>query len=112
LVLYIARHVTKVPFDKGYYAEFQVQDFSEFWLNNGSFNNNTPLPVHVTTFAAFRNNKTAVLQWTASEQNSSHFEIEVALGNEELQRNKFQIVGHVASRGNGGNNIHFAMKNH
>jgi hypothetical protein len=92
-------NVTKVPFDKGYYAEFQVQDFSEFWLNNGSFNNNTPLPVHVTTFAAFRNNKTAVLQWTASEQNSSHYEIEVAKGNEELQRNKFQIIGQGSKQG-------------
>jgi hypothetical protein len=94
-------NVTKVPFDKGYYAEFQVQDFSEFWLNNGSFNNNTPLPVHLTTFTAWRNNKTAILQWTAAEQNSSHYEIEMAQGNEELQRNRFQKIGQVASSGNG-----------
>jgi hypothetical protein len=27
--------VRKVPFQKGYYAEFKVKDFSEFWLNGG-----------------------------------------------------------------------------
>jgi hypothetical protein len=27
--------VVKVPFLNGYYAEFKVKDFSEFWLNNG-----------------------------------------------------------------------------
>jgi hypothetical protein len=32
---YAANRVTKVPFDKGYYAEFKVKDFSEFWLNDG-----------------------------------------------------------------------------
>ncbi|MDB5192467.1 MAG: family serine peptidase, partial [Segetibacter sp.] len=35
--------VLKVPYDKGYYAEFKVKDFSEFWLNNGGANANTPL---------------------------------------------------------------------
>ncbi|MBK8611786.1 MAG: hypothetical protein IPL84_18105 [Chitinophagaceae bacterium] len=24
-----------VPYDNGYYAEFTVNSFSEFWLNNG-----------------------------------------------------------------------------
>jgi hypothetical protein len=41
------------------------------------------------------------LQWTASEQNSSHYEIELAKGNEELQRNTFQGIGKVTSKGNG-----------
>ena len=34
--LYInAANAAKIPFDKGYYTEFKVKDFSEFWLNNG-----------------------------------------------------------------------------
>jgi hypothetical protein len=42
----------KVPFDKGYYAEFKVKDFSEFWLNNGGFDNNQSLPVQLISFTA------------------------------------------------------------
>jgi hypothetical protein len=32
-----AAKAVKVPFDKGYYAEFKVKDFCELWLNNGGF---------------------------------------------------------------------------
>jgi subtilisin family serine protease len=32
-----------VPFQKGYYIEFKVKDFSEFWLHNGGADLQTPL---------------------------------------------------------------------
>jgi hypothetical protein len=35
--------VAIVPFQKGYYAEFKVKDFSEFWLSNGGADGLTPL---------------------------------------------------------------------
>jgi hypothetical protein len=35
--------VVKVPFLNGYYAEFKVKDFSEFWLNNGGVDGLSPL---------------------------------------------------------------------
>src|SRR6185503_9599905 len=44
--------VKKVPFDIGYYAEFKVKDFSEFWLNNGAINNPGTLPLQLLSFTA------------------------------------------------------------
>ena len=37
------RKTAVVPFQKGYYIEFKVKDFSEFWLNNGGADLRTPL---------------------------------------------------------------------
>ncbi|HEY1113846.1 MAG TPA: T9SS type A sorting domain-containing protein, partial [Chitinophagaceae bacterium] len=47
------RNVAVVPFQKGYYIEFKVKDFSEFWLNNGGANGQTPLAsVQIPALAA------------------------------------------------------------
>ncbi len=91
-----------VPFDKGYYAEFKVKDFSEFWLNNGGFDNNHPLPVQLINFTAKKkNDKDVLAEWvTASEFNVNRFEIEVAKGNIAYQQNQFVKIGEVASQGN------------
>lgn len=94
-------NVVKVPFDKGYYAEFQVQSFSEFWLNNGSFDNNTPLPVHLIDFTVKRNSAAVVLDWTtADEQNVDRYEIELARTNNDMQKARFEKIGSVESKGN------------
>ena len=92
----------KVPFDKGYYAEFKVKDFSEFWLNNGGLNNNQSLPVELVSFSAKKTtDKDVLVEWkTGSEINTDHFDIEVAKGNEEFQLNHFIKIGQVASGGN------------
>jgi len=95
-------NVTKVPFDKGYYAEFRVKDFSEFWLNNGGPDNQTPLPVEILSFTVKKKNGIDVLaEWkTASEYNVSHYEIEVARGNSNYQAGRFTKIGSVRSKGN------------
>ena len=91
-------NVKKVPFDKGYYAEFQVQDFSEFWLNNGGFNNNTVLPVRIIQFTAKRAGAAVALNWTtADERNVNRYEIELARTNDEWQQGRFQTIGTVKS---------------
>lgn len=91
----------KVPFDRGYYAEFKVKDFSEFWLNNGGFDRATPLPVQLMEFTAQRSGSDVLVKWTtAQEENVSHYEIEVARGNEDMQANRFSKAGEVASLGN------------
>jgi hypothetical protein len=91
----------KVPFDKGYYAQFKVKDFSEFWLNNGGISNNQSLPVQLTVFTARKMNKNVLLEWnTASESNTARFEIEVARGNAEYQLNHFVKLGIVPASGN------------
>ncbi len=94
--------MAKVPFDKGYYAEFKVKDFSEFWLNTGGFERNTPLPVKMMEFTAQKAGGTDVLvSWkTASETNVDRYEIEVARGNAALQASRFTKIGTVASAGN------------
>ena len=93
----------KVPFDKGYYAEFKVKDFSEFWLNNGGFNNNTSLPVELISFNATKaaNNKDVKVTWTtASEWDVNRFEVELARSNAEFAQNIFVTIGEVKSDGN------------
>ena len=90
----------KVPFDKGYYAEFKVKDFSEFWLNNGGFSKTTPLPVKLLDFTTQRSNRDVLLKWKVTEEiNLSHYEIEVAKGNDELQLNHFTKIGEIDAQG-------------
>ncbi len=91
-----------VPFDIGYYAEFKVKDFSEFWLNNGSFNGITPLPLKLLSFTAKKKTGDEVLlEWvTTEESNVNRFEVEVAKGNAEYQLNRFSRIGLLPSQGN------------
>ncbi len=95
-------NVAIVPFDAGYYAEFKVKDFSEFWLNNGGFAGSTPLPVKMMDFAAQKTGATDVLlTWkVGSETDVLRYEIEVAKGNDALQAGQFIKVGEVLSAGN------------
>jgi len=98
----IPSFVRKIPFDKGYYAEFNVKNFSEFWLNDGALTNDHPLPVKLVSFTATRgSNDDVIAEWiTASENNTARFEIELAKGNEEFTQNKFHKIGEVNSYGN------------
>ena len=95
-------NVAKVPFDKGYYAEFEVKDLSEFWLNNGGIDKISPLPVKLLDFTAIKqNNEDVLLQWKAgSENNIVKYEIELARGNDELQAGHFVKIGEVPGLGN------------
>ncbi|MES2882507.1 MAG: S8 family serine peptidase [Bacteroidota bacterium] len=95
-------NVAIVPFDKGYYAEFKVKDFSEFWLNNGGFTGTTPLPVKMMDFAAQKTGASEVLlTWkVGSETDVLRYEIEVAKGNDALQAGQFIKAGEVLSAGN------------
>ncbi len=67
---YILPHsqVSIIPNDNGYYAEYKVTGFSEFWINNGGLGQNQPLPVVLQTFTATKINATqGLLQWSISE---------------------------------------------
>ncbi|NOT50737.1 MAG: S8 family serine peptidase [Chitinophagaceae bacterium] len=104
-------NTAKVPFDKGYYAEFKVKDFSEFWLNNGGFNNATPLPLQLLSFTARKqNNKDVLAEWaTTNEVNVHHFDIELAKGNSAYQQNLFVKIGEVRATGNGATVSHYTF---
>jgi len=93
--------IKMVPFDKGYYWEFKVKDFSEFWLNNGGFDNNQPLPLELLSFTAKKRNNDVLVEWkTASEYNIDRFEVQLAKGNSGYQQQQFMTIGTVNSRGN------------
>lgn len=94
----IPANVRKVPFDKGYYAEFKVLQFSEFWLNNGWFTGTSPLPLKLLDFTTQRNGEAVDVRWkTGSEEDVSRFEIEVS---RENPGGPFNKIGEVASHGN------------
>jgi hypothetical protein len=91
-----------VPFDKGYYAEFKVKEFSEFWLNNGWLNGITPLPLKLVSFTAKKQqNNDVLLEWITTEEfNVNRFEVEVAKGVNDYQQNRFTVIGQLPSLGN------------
>ncbi|HEX2534674.1 MAG TPA: T9SS type A sorting domain-containing protein, partial [Chitinophagaceae bacterium] len=98
--------VTKVPFDRGYYAEFRVKNFSEFWLNNGGLTGSGALPVKIVDFAArSAGGDRVVVSWQAvAEEDISRYEVEVARGAAELEAGRFSQAGVVESKGNGAQN--------
>lgn len=66
-----------IPYDNGYYAEFQVNSFSEFWLNNGGVGGIHSLPVNLLSFSAIKQTKKVLLQWTTtSEFNIDKYTVE------------------------------------
>jgi hypothetical protein len=72
-------NVLKVPTSGGYFLEFEVSSFSEFYIASQSLSEaETPLPVKIISFRAFTGNiKGKVnLEWkTASETNCDRFEL-------------------------------------
>lgn len=79
-----------IPYDNGYYAEFPVNSFSEFWLNNGGVNGNQPLPLHLLDFDVIRQGKKVLLLWTTeNEINTSAYVIERSSNGRD-----FTTIGH------------------
>ncbi|RYZ18484.1 MAG: T9SS type A sorting domain-containing protein, partial [Chitinophagaceae bacterium] len=86
---------TIVPYDGGYYAEFTVNNFSEFWFNSGGIQG-APLPVRFLSFTARRNGAAARLDWdVALEENVARYEVEVAEGEDALRRGQYRLLGNV-----------------
>lgn len=63
--------VSIVPYDNGYYAEYQVNGFSEFWINNGGPSNTIPLPLTLLSFTAVRSGDEGLLQWSTAHDNDA-----------------------------------------
>jgi hypothetical protein len=93
-----------IPYDNGYYAEFAVNSFSEFWLNNGGAGGNTPLPLHLISFEAIKQDKISVLQWsTDNELNTLQYVVE-----RSKDGTNFSVIGQVqATNLAGTNTYHF-----
>ncbi|HET9825265.1 MAG TPA: T9SS type A sorting domain-containing protein, partial [Chitinophagaceae bacterium] len=95
-------NAVKVPFDKGYYAEYRVKSFSEFWLKKEAFNRPAAPALQLDLFKATKQpNNDVLVEWTTlTEGNVGRFEIEVARGNNNYQLNNFIKIGEVAGRQN------------
>lgn len=94
-------NVAKVPFDKGYYAEFRVKDFGEFWLNNGGHDLNSHLAVQLMAFTAQRSGqRNALLNWIMGDEGGiARYEVEFARDRAAMQANQFARIAQVAAQG-------------
>jgi hypothetical protein len=82
--------------------ETGVTGFSFF---NGGGNDNNPLPIELNYFSGACNNELITLSWqTASEQNSSHFDIEKSTDGENWNK-----IGTVSASGNSTQEINYAF---
>ena len=110
-----AANTTKVPFDKGYYTEIQVQDFSEFWFNDGGVLQNGALPVELLSFTVTKNpgmdsqNHIDAAWVTTSEINADRFEIERVSGTDAFKLNQFKKIGEVRAVGNSNARQHYTF---
>jgi len=114
-LFYQAADVVKVPFDKGYYAELKVKDFSEFWLSKNVLMSSSALPVELISFNAKKVSQESLstdvmLEWvTSAEKDFDHFETEVAIGNEAYRSGNFVKLGETKGKGNGAINQQYSF---
>ncbi|MDH7464380.1 S8 family peptidase [Chitinophagaceae bacterium 26-R-25] len=100
---------TVMPYNSGYYAEYKVSRFSEFWINNGGTTNDVPLPLTLLSFTADIKNATGILNWqTEKEINTQSFIIE-----KSVDGRQFKQLGEVPAKNNGSavNNYSFTDDN-
>ena len=85
-----------IPYDNGYYAEFPVNSFSEFWLNSGGVGGIHPLPVKLVSFNAVKQNRQVLLQWiTEHELNADQYIVE-----RSADGTNYQAIGTVTAFNN------------
>jgi len=76
-------NVDVIPFNNGYYAQFKVRTFSEFWINGGGITADLSLPITLLNFTGIKRYPDADLQWqTSGESNGDYFEVERRIDNE------------------------------
>ncbi len=89
-----------IPYDNGYYAEFAVNSFSEFWLNNGGVSGTQSLPVNLLTFEAVKQTKKVLLQWTTdNELNADKYIVE-----RSAEGVNYVPIGNIPAYNNGNKN--------
>jgi Subtilase family/Secretion system C-terminal sorting domain len=95
--------VDVVPYDNGYYAEYEVTNFSEFWINSGGPAHDQTLPLSLGTFTATKTNHTGLLQWTTLQEfNTDKFIIEKSSNGID-----YSYLGEVKASGNSTVAMHY-----
>jgi len=80
--------------------QFKQLDESGFAVDNIQLHQFSVLPVSLTSFKATKLEKDVLLTWdTASELNNHYFNIELAIGEEEIRQNQFETIGSVTGSG-------------
>jgi hypothetical protein len=59
--------VSVIPYDNGYYAEYTVNGFSEFWLNANDPGDSSYVPIMTLNFTAENSGGNGLLQWNTTE---------------------------------------------
>jgi hypothetical protein len=96
-------NVHVIPYDNGYYAEYQVGNFSEFWINGGGPGRDQSLPLRLLSFTVTKENSRALLKWsTTTEINTDKFIIEKS--NDGIH---YTVIGTVTAARNTINNYQF-----
>ena len=89
-------NVDIIPYDNGYYGEFSVNSFSEFWIDSGGPGGVSPLPITLSGFEAKKDKDQAILSWnTAQEFNSDKFLIQRSGNGVD-----FITIGELPAKGN------------
>jgi len=88
--------VAIMPYNSGYYAEYKVSRFSEFWINNGGTTNDVPLPLNLLSFTADIKNAKGILNWqTEKEINTQSFIVE-----KSVDGTQFKQIGELPAKNN------------
>jgi hypothetical protein len=85
---FLAPHkdVSIIPYDNGYYAEYQVTGFSEFWINTGTPGPGKTYPFALLSFTAAKTGANGLLQWsTTEEMNTSRYVIQKGSNGTDFQ---------------------------
>ncbi|WP_132056009.1 S8 family peptidase [Pseudocnuella soli] len=91
-----------VPYDAGYYLEFDAVRGTEMWLNSGGLSREASLPVKFVQLKASKTGvaKDVLLQWdVAGENGVLRYEVEVARGVDAPASHQFQKLGEPAAQG-------------
>jgi hypothetical protein len=89
------QNMSIIPNDNGYYAEYQVNGFSEFWINGGGPAQIEPLAGILDSFSATRSNFDALLKWTTFQEiNVTQFVVE-----KSTDSIHFFSIGEVTAKG-------------
>lgn len=105
---FTADKVQKIPYGNGYYFEFETTSFSEFWLTTGPIQGASSLPVKLKSFTAEKSESiegnSVNLKWaTTTEEAFDYFELQVALGADQVKSGSFETLAQIA--GAGGENL-------
>lgn len=86
-----ASDISFVPFQNGYYAEFEITDFSELFLGGDISPASGGLPITLLNFKGKRQDReNVILNWTtATEINNAGFEIEMSEDGQNFEQVDF-----------------------